>query len=79
MSHVKMKRTASRPVSVESRDRELDKAEEMDKVPVRITLKPDSPGVGSHSTPSRPLHLGQVELSGRSIALAWILRAWFSY
>ncbi|XP_078337738.1 F-actin-uncapping protein LRRC16A-like isoform X7 [Crassostrea virginica] len=54
MSHVKMKRTASRPVSVESRDRELDKAEEMDKVPVRITLKPDSPGIHPYvrSTPN---------------------------
>lgn len=48
MSHVKQKRSESRPVSTDSREKELDKTEEADKVPLRITIKADSPG----STPN---------------------------
>lgn len=47
MSHVKQKRSESRPVSTDSREKELDKMEEADKVPLRITIKADSPGVGT--------------------------------
>lgn len=47
MSHVKQKRSESRPVSTDSREKELDKTEEADKVPLRITIKADSPGVGT--------------------------------
>lgn len=48
MSHVKQKRSESRPVSTDSREKELEKTEEVDKVPLRITIKADSPG----STPN---------------------------
>lgn len=47
MSHVKQKRSESRPVSTDSREKELEKTEEVDKVPLRITIKADSPGVGT--------------------------------
>ncbi|XP_011426768.3 F-actin-uncapping protein LRRC16A isoform X11 [Magallana gigas] len=50
MSHVKQKRSESRPVSTDSREKELEKTEEVDKVPLRITIKADSPGASSKSS-----------------------------
>lgn len=54
MSHVKQKRSESRPVSTDSREKELEKTEEVDKVPLRITIKADSPGASSKSSHSTP-------------------------
>lgn len=70
MSHVKQKRSESRPVSTDSREKELEKTEEVDKVPLRITIKADSPGVGT-----LPIY-GSRPRSQKSItntACAWIL------
>lgn len=60
MSHVKQKRSESRPVSTDSREKELDKTEEADKVPIRITIKADSPGVGTQpNCGSRPTQVSR--------------------
>lgn len=46
MSHLKQKRSENRPASADSKDKELEKVEESEKVPLRISIKADSPGVG---------------------------------
>lgn len=79
MSHVKQKRSESRPVSTDSREKELDKMEEADKVPIRITIKADSPGVGTQpNCGSRPtvavgLRRFQEVIAITNTACAWIL------
>ncbi|XP_048748986.2 F-actin-uncapping protein LRRC16A-like isoform X4 [Ostrea edulis] len=44
MSHLKQKRSENRPASADSKDKELEKVEESEKVPLRISIKADSPG-----------------------------------
>ncbi|XP_056008724.1 F-actin-uncapping protein LRRC16A-like isoform X14 [Ostrea edulis] len=50
MSHLKQKRSENRPASADSKDKELEKVEESEKVPLRISIKADSPGASSKSS-----------------------------
>ncbi|XP_062580568.1 F-actin-uncapping protein LRRC16A-like, partial [Saccostrea cucullata] len=50
MSHLKQKRSEDRPNSTESRDKGVEKTEEPEKVPLRISIKADSPGASSKSS-----------------------------